>query len=39
MGRMGMEASSRVGWTRDLSASDQKRLGVRVKFWKRMKEK
>ncbi|KAL3905215.1 MAG: hypothetical protein SGPRY_010992, partial [Prymnesium sp.] len=27
MGRMGMEASSRVGWTRDLSASDQKRLG------------
>ena len=34
MGRVGMN-SARVGWTRDLTAAAQKRLGVRVWFWRR----
>ena len=41
MGRIGMDSVTikhkvaRVGWTRDLTATAQKRLGVRVWFWRR----
>ncbi|MEC8818324.1 MAG: hypothetical protein VXX30_04495, partial [Planctomycetota bacterium] len=33
MGRVGMQRAELVGWTRDLSPADQRRLGVRVDFW------
>ena len=34
MGRVGMQHADAIGWTRDLSAQQQKQVGVSVEFWK-----
>tara|TARA_B100000795_G_scaffold269198_1_gene257914 strand:- start:475 stop:795 length:321 start_codon:yes stop_codon:yes gene_type:complete len=33
MGRVGMQHPDAIGWTRDLTAQQQRRTGVSVEFW------
>ena len=33
MGRVGMQHADAIGWTRDLTAQQQRRTGVSVEFW------
>ena len=34
MGRVGMQHPDAIGWTRDLTAQQQRRTGVSVEFWR-----
>ena len=34
MGRVGMQHPDVIGWTRDLTAQQQRRTGVSVEFWR-----